>query len=377
MKVPGINGLGKTKGCEKAGNAILNSLKGIYSNEQGIPIDTKLLDLEEIHLDNSNLELTNNLIYKNSFKTFENKPRIIFLGGDHSVSYSTTRAFLDYCQDYGKEPCLIVFDAHPDCMKTVDKNSPTHEEWLRNLIEDGFPKENILLVGLRNSDPEETRFLKENKIKTISINQLLLDLQDTCDTLMEFSSGKELYVSIDIDFIDPVFAPATGYPEPGGLTSREFIYIVQRLKKIKKLKALDIVEINPDKDKGELTVKLGASRYQRGLNSVSVSIEQRNPESGEVENLLDLNGIVDETTPFDYVSRKDLVVQARKIYDGCINSLDKRERYVLERRFGLDGNGASSLDKVGKDLKMTREGVRRIQLIAIKKLRKYALKDKY
>jgi len=52
VKVPGINGLGKTKGCEKAGNAILKSLNEIYSNEENKPINTKLLDLEEIHLDN-------------------------------------------------------------------------------------------------------------------------------------------------------------------------------------------------------------------------------------------------------------------------------------------------------------------------------------
>ena len=74
VKVPGINGLGKTEGCEKAGNAILESLKEIYSNEKGIPIDVKNLDLEEIHLDNSNLKITNKLIYENSLETFETKP---------------------------------------------------------------------------------------------------------------------------------------------------------------------------------------------------------------------------------------------------------------------------------------------------------------
>ena len=256
VKVPGINGLGKTNGCEKAGNAILNSLKEIYTNERGIPIDTALLDLEEIHLDNSNLELTNNLIYKNSFAIFGTKSKTIFLGGDHSISYSLTRAFLDYCQNSEKKPCLIVFDAHADCMQPM--NEPTHEEWLRALVERGFPAENILLVGVRNIWKEELQFLKEKRIRIITMNQLLGDLQDTCDIIMEFSSGKELYVSVDIDVIDPGFAPATGYIEPGGLTSRQFIYLIQRINKIKNLRAIDIVEINPDKDINNLTVKLGA-----------------------------------------------------------------------------------------------------------------------
>jgi len=279
VKVPGINGLGKTNGCEKAGNAILNSLKEIYSNEQGKPIDVNLLDLEEIHLDNYNLELTNKLIYKNALEIYGEKPKVVFLGGDHSISFSTTKAFLEYCRQNNKEPCLVVFDAHPDCMEPVDENFPTHEEWLRGLIEKGFPSENILLVGVRNLWKDELEFLAKNKIKTISMNQLQEDLHETCDSIMEFSNtknlqanfgatkskelqdfvgGKELYVSIDIDVIDPAFAPATGYCEPGGLTSREFLYILQRINKIKNLKAVDIVGINPAKDTNGLTVKLSA-----------------------------------------------------------------------------------------------------------------------
>jgi agmatinase len=256
VKVPGINGLGKTEGCERAGNAIIDSLKEIYSSEQGVIVDVPSLDLEEIHLDNKNLELSNELIYKNSLKMFETKPQTIFLGGDHSISYSTTNAFLKYCKSTKKVPCLIVFDAHPDCMEPMKE--PTHEEWLRKIVEDGFPKENILLVGTRNSHRDEIKFLKENKIRTLSISSLTEDLHEMCDTIMEFSDGKDLYVSIDIDVIDPAFAPSTGYPEAGGLTSRQFLYLIQRIKKIKNLRAVDLVEINEKKDKDKTTIKLGA-----------------------------------------------------------------------------------------------------------------------
>lgn len=255
IKIPGINGLGKTHGCEMAGNAILDALKEIYSNEQGKLIDVKLLDLEEIHLDNSNLDLTNKLIYENSLESFD-KDKIIFLGGDHSVSYSTTNAFMEYCKNEKKLPCLIVFDAHSDCMPPV--KNPTHEEWLRALIEKGFPAESIMLVGIINSDVEEIKFLAKNKIKVMNIDNLLLNIEDACDTIMEFSNGKELYLSLDIDVVDPAFAPGTGYKEPGGLTSRQLIYLIQRLNKVKGLKGIDIVEINPLLDKEGLTVKLGA-----------------------------------------------------------------------------------------------------------------------
>ena len=256
VKVPGINGLGKTNGCEKAGNEILKTLRKIHSNEAGIPIDVDLLDLEEIHLDNGNIEEANELIYKNSLKAFETKPKTIFLGGDHSISYSLTKGFFDYCKQESKQPCLIVFDSHPDCMPPMKE--PTHEDWLSKLIEEGFPAENVLVVGLRNSWKTETMFLKEKKIQQISINSVMEDIDNIADTIMEFTQGKEVYVSVDIDVLDPAFAPATGYPVAGGLTSRQMIYLIQRLNKIKTLKGVDIVEINPEKQGGEMTVQLGA-----------------------------------------------------------------------------------------------------------------------
>lgn len=256
VKVPAVNGLGKTKGCRNSGNAILSNLKEIYSNEQGTIIDSSLLDLEEIHLDNSNIEMSNNLIYKNSLEIFQNKPQTIFLGGDHSLSYAVGKAFLNHCKQNKKIPCLIVFDAHPDCMEPMQE--PTHEEWLRALIEQGFPSENILLVGLRNSHKDEIKFIKENKIKTLSINNLNEDLSEMCEIIMEFANKKELYLSIDIDVVDPAFAPATGYPEIGGLSSRQLVYLIQRIKKIKSLRAIDIVEINETIPDNNLTLKLGA-----------------------------------------------------------------------------------------------------------------------
>lgn len=255
VKVPGINGK-NSEGCERAGNAILKELREINSNEQGNIIDADLLDLEEIHLDNSNLKLTNELIYKNSLEIFETKPQTIFLGGDHSISYSILSAFKEYCNNSKGKPCLISFNANADCMPY--KDYATNESWLRNLIDNRFPKENILVVGMRNLNKDEMKFLKENKIKSLSINSLTEDLNDMCDTIMEFSNGKELYVSIDINIIDPIFAPSTFPKETGGLTSRQFLYLIQRIKKIKNLKGIDIVGINEKKDKDKITLKLGA-----------------------------------------------------------------------------------------------------------------------
>jgi len=251
VKVPGINGLGKTKGCRNAGNAIFNELKEIYSSEKSKAIKPENYELEEIHVNNNNLEEQNKLIYENSVELFEKQDFVYFLGGDHSISYPICKAFLE---KFKEDSCLIVFDSHPDCMPAGKE--PSHEEWLRALVEEGFPTENILLVGIRNIDTEEAEFIKEKKIKTIKMNDLLLNLEDVTDTIMEFASGKKLYLSIDIDFIDPAFAPSTGYPEPGGASSREAMYIFSRLSLLKNLKALDIVEVNSEDDKTRATVRL-------------------------------------------------------------------------------------------------------------------------
>ena len=69
---------------------------------------------------------------------------------------------------------------------------------------------------------------------------------------------EAIYLSIDIDVLDPAFAPATGYPEPGGLTSRELLYSLGRLRMLKSLKAIDLVEVNPRLDQKGQTVKLAA-----------------------------------------------------------------------------------------------------------------------
>mgnify|MGYP003967326017 FL=1 len=67
-----------------------------------------------------------------------------------------------------------------------------------------------------------------------------------------------VYVSIDIDVLDPSFAPGTGYIEPGGLTTRQLIYFIQRLKNLKNIELWDLVEVNPSKDISELTITTAA-----------------------------------------------------------------------------------------------------------------------
>ena len=119
---------------------------------------------------------------------------------------------------------------------------------------------NVMIVGIRSFHKKEIEYLREKKIKILTMRNIFDNgVISVCDSIMEFASKfKSLYLSIDIDVVDPAFAPGVGYVEPGGLSSRELIYFIQRLKNLKNLRKVDIVEVNIDKDVNNMTAKLAA-----------------------------------------------------------------------------------------------------------------------
>jgi len=248
-----INDIEKMKGCEKAPNKILDSLKEIGSNEKGEIFDYKKLNQEEIHIDSNNLVEADYLIFQNSKEIIEKNFKSIFIGGDHSISYPILRAL----NKIEKNPLLILFDARVD--SGVSNKIPNHKEWLRRLVEEGFNPGNIILVTTRNIFEEENEFLKENNIVIIRMEYIREDIDGVCDLIMERAiNSSGFYVSIDINSIDPAFAPGCNDSQVGGLTSLEMIYFIKRLKLLKNFKGGDIVNINPLVDLNGMTVKLGA-----------------------------------------------------------------------------------------------------------------------
>lgn len=245
-------------GCRRASKEIIKNFGNIVTNEFGKEIVKSKLDFLHIGVDFIDYEKNFSQFYTFILEVLSQNNKTIFLGGDHSISYFIGKSFLDICKIEEKSPFLIVFDAHPDC-KVIDNAEteiPNNVQWLRKLVEDGFPGENIILVGLRSSSLNENKFLEEKKIK-IYLMKNILDLHEICDIVMELANKNEIYISIDIDVIDGVFVPGTARPEPTGFTSRELLYFLQRLNILKNLRVVDICEINPDKDFNEMTVKLG------------------------------------------------------------------------------------------------------------------------
>lgn len=246
IKVPFSAGaLGKNCGTKKAPDTIIKQLENIYANENGIICD---FNIDKIKIEKNNIERTNKNIEKKVSELIENA---IFLGGDHSITYSIVKSLKKKNKNFN----LVILDAHPDLMK--DFTTPTHESYLRELIEQKIidPKK-VIILGIRNWDIEEIKFLKLNNISFFSMKQIFKE--GIFNIVKKLNLNTKIYLSIDIDVVDPVEAIGTGYSEHGGMSSRELIYIIQNLKKHNSIISSDIVEVNPAKDVNNITSSLAA-----------------------------------------------------------------------------------------------------------------------
>ncbi len=248
LKVPlNAGSMQNREGLEKSPDLIEEETENFYmSEEETLPV----FNFSDLDVDNSNLEKSHKIIEKS---VSELNHFSVLLGGDHSLTLPSFKGFAR-----GRDnPGLIAFDAHPDMTEAFG----THEDYLSSLIdEDVLKSENVVLVGLRNFHKDEVQYLKDNNIKYYSMKELELEgRREVCDSIMSVArQWSDIYLSVDIDVLDPAFAPGVSYREPGGLSTRELLYFLHRIKNIDSLNMADIVEVNADRDRNDLTVKVAA-----------------------------------------------------------------------------------------------------------------------
>ena len=202
-----------------------------YGNIQHTVVATEMLEMVE--------KITNEL-------RKEKKPLVI-LGGEHLLTLGSYMSF-------PKEVGYVVFDAHYDLRDEYANTKLSHAAYLRRIVEKRGA-DNIVHVGARSFVKEELEFLTKNIINSISDKEIRLG--NACRQLKDsISTFDELYVSIDLDVVDPAFAPGVGNPEAVGITSRELYDLVTSLEN-KKIVGSDVVELNPSFDNGS-TASLAA-----------------------------------------------------------------------------------------------------------------------
>ncbi len=166
-----------------------------------------------------------------------------FLGGDHAVSYPLVRALAK------KYPGLNIlhFDAHPDLYDNFDGDKYSHACPFARIMEGGLAKR-LVSVGVRTMVAHQREQAERLGVEIIDMMNF--------DPQMILAFDGPVYLSLDLDVLDPAFAPGISHHEPGGLTTRELIRLIQIFQG--KLVAADIVEYNPYRDIQNMTAMLAA-----------------------------------------------------------------------------------------------------------------------
>jgi agmatinase len=181
-------------------------------------------------------------------------PFTLFLGGDHSVTIPLHRAF---SQAMGKSFGILHIDAHPDLCDTFEGHKWSHACTERRALElPNLKPEHLVFCGIRSWEQQELDLLAQNpgigvhsarRIHQRGIEAIAAAVVD------QLASCDAIYLTLDIDCLDPAFAPGTGTPEAGGLTSRQLLEFLRIIFEKLPIRAMDIVEVSPPLDYSDIT----------------------------------------------------------------------------------------------------------------------------
>ena len=206
----------------------------------------------------------------------------LVLGGDHSIVLGTLAGLAASAKKENKKIGVLYVDAHGDFNDT--NTSPTgniHGECLAASAGLGLPDltnlyfegqkvdpHNICFVGCRDLDPGEKLLMKKAGVTVFTMSDI--DRQGFSEIVKKVLKFFEthadwIHVSFDMDVLDPMYAPGTGIPLPGGLTNREALLLMEEMASIGKVKSAEIVEVNPILDVRNQTAILAVSLAARLL----------------------------------------------------------------------------------------------------------------
>ena len=248
-------------GCRFGPDVIRDAFNNIEIFQSDFGVDLENVNISDLGNTKHTVVATEmiQVVEKITSELKKQNKQLIILGGEHLITLASYLSF-------PKETGYVVFDAHYDLREQYADTKLSHAAYLRRIVEKRGA-ENIVHVGARAFVKEELAFLKENNIATISDKNIrngdgIKQLKDTVSTF------DNLYVSVDLDVLDPAFAPGVGNPEAVGISSRELYDLIISLQN-KKIIAADIVELNPSFDNGStasMAAKLISTIIAMNLN---------------------------------------------------------------------------------------------------------------
>ena len=229
-------------GCRFGPDVIRDAFNNIEIFHPDLGIDLENANIEDLGNTTHTVVASEmlDMVRKITKELTEKNRQLFIFGGEHLITYGTYMSF-------PKNTGYVVFDAHYDLRDEYADIKLSHASYLRRIVEERGA-ENILHVGARAFVNEEFAFLKEHNIKTITDKEIR---QGKGPQLLKdhVSSFDTLYASLDLDVLDPAFAPGVGNPEAAGITSRELFDMIYSFEN-KKVAGVDIVELNPNYDNG-------------------------------------------------------------------------------------------------------------------------------
>lgn len=241
--------------------AALWSDRGNLSAQSGLEIgtDVPLKDLGDLPLSDIDCAADDALIMRAVTETMDVGGIPLLLGGDHAVTFPIVAAL---AARHG--PLNILhFDAHPDIYADFEGNPRSHASPFARILEGGHAKR-IVQVGIRTLN-------KHCREQAERYNVEILPMLNFDAEMVPVLEGP-LYISVDLDGIDPSGAPGVAHPEPGGLTIREVLSIIAKQRA--QIVGADIVELNPARDVNDITAIVAAKLVREIAAQMHQNYEQ-------------------------------------------------------------------------------------------------------
>ncbi len=231
-------------------------------------VDKKVVDYGDIEVNPLDITETAVNITREIGQIIAQNVNVIAIGGDHSVTYALLRA---HAEKYGPV-ALVHFDSHTDCYQNIEQLE--HGTPFAFAIREGLvDTEAYLQVGIRGpmSARDELEEARGLGARVLTIEDCMeMGVTAVVQIIRNVVGKRPLYISLDIDAVDPAYAPGTGTPEVGGFTSFQMLQMVRGLAGLNVIGA-DQVEVNPQYDHGGITSILAANLIFELLSVIGVN----------------------------------------------------------------------------------------------------------
>ena len=246
-------------------------------------VELAVVDLGDVEMPSGNTELSLRALEQRVTDVARAGVIPVILGGDHTIALPDVTGLAHHV-GWGRVS-VIHFDAHADTGNSQMGSLYGHGTPMRRLIESGACRgDRFLQIGLRGywPEPETLAWMAEQGMRSFEMSEIVSrGLDAVLDEALALATDEcdAIFLSVDVDVVDPGSAPGTGTPEPGGLTSRELLDAVRRIAMDGPLGGMDIVEVSPPYDHAEITAYLGNRIVLEALGGIAW---QRRAQRGEL-----------------------------------------------------------------------------------------------